>query len=128
MASPSDSQMAAIFNALGDPARIEMVRRLAGGQPFPISAVSQGLGISRQGARKHLQVLVDAQIVSLEPKGRDVLVHLSPTKLDQAKAFIAEMERRWDNRLAALQRFVETEEEPLRDKDEKDSDKKRKRK
>ena len=99
--------MAAIFNALGDPARIEMVRRLAGGQPSPISAVSNGLGITRQGARKHLQVLVDAKMVSLEPKGRDVIVHLAPERLDAAKAFIAELERRWDNRLEALRRFVE---------------------
>lgn len=109
MTLPSDGQMAAIFHALGDPARIEMVRRLASGQPHPISVVSRDLGITRQGARKHLQVLVEAQIVSLEPKGRDVLVHLSPDRLDQARAFIAEMERRWDDRLAALRRFVEAE-------------------
>jgi len=107
-----DMQMASIFNALGDPARIEMVRRLAGGQPHPISAVSSGLGITRQGARKHLQVLVDAKMVSLEPKGRDVFVHLAPDQLDAAKAFITELERRWDRRLEALQRFVEDPEGP----------------
>lgn len=107
MSVPVDTQIAAIFNALGDPARIEMVRRLAGGQPHPISVVSSGLGISRQGARKHLQVLVEAKMVSLEPKGRDVLVHLAPDTLDHAKAFITELERRWDVRLEALRRFVE---------------------
>jgi len=104
-----DNQMATVFNALGDPARIEMVRRLSSGQPHPISAVSSGLGITRQGARKHLQVLVDARIVSLEPKGRDVYVHLTPESLDVAKVFIAEVERRWDARLDALRRFVENQ-------------------
>jgi DNA-binding transcriptional ArsR family regulator len=113
MSSPVvDTQMAAVFNALGDPARIEMVRRLASGQPHPISVVSSGLGISRQGARKHLQVLVEANMVSLEPKGRDVLVHLSPQTLDHAKSFIAELERRWDTRLEALRRFVEEGPQP----------------
>jgi DNA-binding transcriptional ArsR family regulator len=102
-----DNKMASVFNALGDPARIEMVRRLSSGQPHPISAVSMGLGITRQGARKHLQVLVDARMVSLEPKGRDVYVHLAPETLDLAKAFIVEIERRWDMRLDALRRFVE---------------------
>jgi DNA-binding transcriptional ArsR family regulator len=106
-----DNQMATVFNALGDPARIEMVRRLSSGQPHPISAVSSGLGITRQGARKHLQVLVDAKMVSLEPKGRDVYVHLAPETLDLAKAFIVEIERRWDMRLDALRRFVEEEPE-----------------
>jgi DNA-binding transcriptional ArsR family regulator len=107
-----DNRMASVFNALGDPARIEMVRRLSSGQPHPISAVSMGLGITRQGARKHLQVLVDAKMVSLEPKGRDVYVHLAPETLDLAKAFIVEIERRWDMRLDALRRFVEEEPEP----------------
>jgi DNA-binding transcriptional ArsR family regulator len=107
-----DNQMASVFNALGDPARIEMVRRLSSGQPHPISAVSSGLGITRQGARKHLQVLVDAKMVSLQPKGRDVYVHLAPETLDLAKAFIVEIERRWDMRLDALRRFVEEEPEP----------------
>jgi len=107
-----DNKMATVFNALGDPARIEMVRRLSSGQPHPISAVSSGLGITRQGARKHLQVLVDAKMVSLQPKGRDVYVHLAPETLDLAKAFIVEIERRWDMRLDALRRFVEEEPDP----------------
>jgi len=43
----------------------------------------------------------------LQPEGRDVLVSLEPESLDQAKLFIAEIERRWDARLDALRRFVE---------------------
>jgi len=126
MTAIQDSQMAAIFNALGDPARIEMVRRLASGQPHPISAVSSGLGITRQGARKHLQVLVEAKMVSLEPKGRDVLVHLAPERLDAAKAFIGELERRWDMRLEALRKFVE--EPPKREQKRKPQSKRQKAK
>jgi DNA-binding transcriptional ArsR family regulator len=98
---------AEIFRALGDPVRLEMVQRLTAGRPCTIAAVSSGLGITRQGARKHLQVLVDARLVALEPKGRDVLVHLEPQALDQAKAFIAELERKWDVRLDALRSFIE---------------------
>jgi len=96
-----------IFRALGDEVRMEMLRRLTEGSPCTISAVSEGLGITRQGARKHLQVLVDAKLVSLEPKGRDVLVKLDAATLERAKAFIAELELQWDRRLEALRRFVE---------------------
>lgn len=98
-----------IFRALGDPVRLEMVRRLAPGRPRTIAGVSEGLGITRQGARKHLQVLVDARLVWLQPKGRDVFVHLEPNQLEQARAFIADLERQWDVRLEALRRFVEAE-------------------
>jgi DNA-binding transcriptional ArsR family regulator len=92
---------------LGDPVRLVMVQRLSDGSPFTIGAVSKGLGITRQGARKHLQVLADAKLVSLKPKGRDTLVQLDPVALDSARRFIAELEAKWNSRLEALKRFVE---------------------
>jgi len=104
--------LAETFRALGDPVRLQMVQRLADGLPSTIGAVSSDLGLTRQGARRHLQVLVDANMVRLEPKGRDVYVQLDPAALDLAKSFIAELELRWDRRLAALQRFVEDDAGP----------------
>lgn len=98
---------AEIFRALGDPIRLEMVQRLRSGSRCTISLISEGLGITRQGARKHLQVLADAQVVALHPEGRDVLVSLEPVALDRAKQFINEIEHRWDTRLDALRKFVE---------------------
>lgn len=98
---------AEIFRALGDPIRLEMVQRLTRGSRYTISAISEGLGITRQGARKHLQVLADARVVALQPDGRDVLVSLDAKTLDQAKLFIAELERRWDVRLDALRKVLE---------------------
>ena len=102
--------VAEIFRALGDPVRLEMVQRLSRDRRQRITVVSKGLGITRQGARRHLQVLADAGLVSLEPTGRDVWVELDPKTLDQARAFIAELERQWDIRLDALKGFVEHEE------------------
>ncbi|HWD41661.1 MAG TPA: metalloregulator ArsR/SmtB family transcription factor [Fimbriimonas sp.] len=98
---------AEIFRALGDPIRLEMVQRLTRESRCTITAISEGLGITRQGARKHLQVLADARVVALQPEGRDVLVSLEPETLDQAKLFIAEIEKQWDTRLDALRRLVE---------------------
>jgi DNA-binding transcriptional ArsR family regulator len=99
--------VAELFRALGDPTRLEMVKRLSDGTPYTISTVSMGLDITRQGARKHLQILADAGLVTLVPKGRDTSVHLERVNLEQGKAFIAELERRWDMRLEALRMFVD---------------------
>lgn len=98
---------AEIFRALGDPIRLEMVQRLTRGSRCTITGISEGLGITRQGARKHLQVLADAQLVMLIPDGRDVLVSLEFERLEQAKLYIAQLEAQWDTRLDALRRFVE---------------------
>jgi DNA-binding transcriptional ArsR family regulator len=99
--------LAEVFHALGDPVRLEIVQKLTRSQPCTIASVSEGLGITRQGTRKHLQVLVNANLVLLQPKGREVIVELQPGGLDPAREFIAEMERRWDRRLEALRQFVE---------------------
>lgn len=98
---------ATIYKALGDPVRLEMVRRLAAKAPSTIGELSGNLHITRQGARKQLQVLVDAKVVRLEQQGRQTLVTLDRETLDIARAFISGLERQWDSRLAALKAFVE---------------------
>ena len=100
---------AEIFHALGDVTRLEIVTRLSKGEPHTISSVSSDLEISRQGARKHLQVLVDAQLIMLKPRGRDTDVVLQRKTLDKGKAFIAKLEKQWDTRLIALRDFVEND-------------------
>jgi DNA-binding transcriptional ArsR family regulator len=100
--------VADVFRALGDPIRLEMVQRLSRSRRQKIAALSNGLGITRQGARRHLQVLADAELVRLEPSGRDVWVELDPISLDRARGFIADLERQWDVRLEALKRSIES--------------------
>ena len=95
------------FKALGDPVRLEMVRRLSSGASFTVGGLSSGLGITRQGARKHLQVLTEAKLIILEPQGRETQVRLDRNSLDAARSFIVELEQRWDQRLEALRDFVE---------------------
>lgn len=95
------------FKALGDAVRLEMIRRLSDGTTHTIGSVSGNLGLTRQGARKHLQVLADVQLVSLQPSGRQIEVKLDPSSLVAAKTFIAEIEFSWDRRLRTLKDFVE---------------------
>ncbi|MET0052917.1 MAG: helix-turn-helix domain-containing protein [Candidatus Thiodiazotropha sp.] len=98
---------AEIYKALGDPIRLEMVRRLSTHQSSTIGALSKNLGISRQGARKQLQVLVDANIARLTQQGRETQVALDTHTLKIAQDFIAKLERQWDARLNALKTLLE---------------------
>ncbi len=102
--------VAQIFKALGDPARLEIVRRLANGSTYTVGALSKDLGMSRQGARKQMQVLVEAKVIQLKPHGRETEVVLDATSLMAAKTFISAIESQWDNRLAALKAFTESNE------------------
>jgi DNA-binding transcriptional ArsR family regulator len=96
-----------LFRALGDPVRLEIMRRLSRRDRWTINSLSDGLGQTRQGVRRHIQVLADVHLIHLEPKGREVYVELDAEGIAEAKVFIAEIERQWDRRLEALKRFVE---------------------
>ena len=98
---------AEIYKALGDPVRLTMVKRLASGSPSTIGELSKNLDISRQGARKQLQVLVSANVVSLAPQGRETMVTLNAKALQIARNFIAKIELQWDQRLESLKNFAE---------------------
>lgn len=102
--------VAKTFKALGDPVRLEILERLSNGATHTLGSVSSGLGLTRQGARKHLQVLTNADLVSLQTMGRETQVKLDAESLATARGFITELELRWDRRLQSLCEFVEGEE------------------
>lgn len=95
------------FKALGDPVRLQIIQRLSDGGVYTLGAVTEGLGVTRQGARKHLQVLADVDLISLRTSGRTIEVRLDTASLAQAKTFISDLERKWDQRLEALRQFAE---------------------
>lgn len=96
-----------IYKALGDPTRLEIIKRLSSGLPYTITELSKNLGVSRQGARKQLQVLVSSNLVHLKPQGRETWVILDTETLQIARKFIAKLENQWEQRLDALKNFVE---------------------
>jgi DNA-binding transcriptional ArsR family regulator len=104
--------IAATFKAMGDPIRLEMISRLSDGSRYTIGHLTEELGITRQGARKHLQILADVQLVSLQTKGRQIDVVLDRSSLLATKHFISKLEARWDQRLANLRASLEDNESP----------------
>ncbi|MCW8108149.1 helix-turn-helix domain-containing protein [Alteromonas ponticola] len=103
------STEAEIYKALGDPTRLEIVKRLSSKRSCAIGELCKDLGISRQGARKQLQILVNANIASLKCVGRETKVALDITSLQQAQRFIAQLEKEWESRLLALKNYVESD-------------------
>ena len=103
---------ARLFHALGDPVRLGLVERLAAGRPCILSELARDLPITRQGVRKHVQVLVDAGLVDLEPRGRASVARLRTKELAEAGAYLTRLERQWERRLESLRRSVEETEDP----------------
>ena len=71
---------AALFRSLGDPARLAIVRRLAGG-PARVTDLTGELGLAQSTVSKHLACLRDCGLVTVRPEGRASVYSLAQPAL-----------------------------------------------
>jgi DNA-binding transcriptional ArsR family regulator len=101
-------QLGAVFAALADPTRREMVNRILHDGSTSVPALTATLPISRQAVAKHLATLDQAGLVERAPaRGREVLYQLRPRALESAAAWISAADSAWETRLAHLKDAVE---------------------
>jgi len=98
-----------VFEALADPTRRAILDRLRRDGVLSVTEVAQPLAITRQGATKHLDVLVRSGLVRLRRRGRERLHQLDPEPLAEVQDWLAPYAAEWDRRLERLRRHVETD-------------------
>jgi DNA-binding transcriptional ArsR family regulator len=103
----SDARRDRVFDALADPTRRQIVELLVGEPEATISWVAGHFPVSRQAITKHLNALQEAGIVDIESRGRERIVTVRPGSLDAASAWLDDVGRQWDERLAALRMHLE---------------------
>jgi DNA-binding transcriptional ArsR family regulator len=100
-----DRSVDAVFFALSDPTRREVIRRLTE-SPVTATELSAQIPVSRQAIAKHLAVLGEAGLVEPERSGREVRFRLTPRPLGEAASWIDDVGAVWDRRLGALRRHL----------------------
>jgi DNA-binding transcriptional ArsR family regulator len=95
----------AVFTALADPTRRQVVERLAGGSATA-TGLARELPITRQAVAKHLALLRAAELVSAARVGRETRYRLEPQPLSEAARWIARVGGEWDERLGTLERLL----------------------
>src|SRR5690242_19993942 len=92
----------AIFAALADPTRRQVLRLVAERGPMSATLLERELPVTRQAIVKHLIVLSRAGLVTGQRVGQEVRYTLAPAPLDEVSNWIAEIGSQWDERLARL--------------------------
>jgi DNA-binding transcriptional ArsR family regulator len=96
-----------LFAALGDETRLRLVSRLAGGGPMSITRLTEGADVTRQAISKHLRVMEDAGLVRASKQGRESVWELSPARLGDARGYLEQISKQWDDALDRLKKLVE---------------------
>lgn len=91
------------LQCLSDPTRREVFERLRAG-PKSVSALAQGMPVSRPAVSQHLKALKEAGLVSDQADGTRRIYHIDPDGLGELRRWLDQF---WDAALASLKEHVE---------------------
>jgi DNA-binding transcriptional ArsR family regulator len=102
--------MDAVFKALADPTRRQLLDRLRAHNGQTLSALCGHADMTRQAVTKHLAILEAANLIAVQKRGREKLHYLNPVPINEiAERWIGKYERPRLRVLAELKRHRETE-------------------
>ena len=96
------------FRALADPTRREILLMLRA-RDLTIAEVAENFDMTRAAVKKHLTVLSDGGLISVEARGRERINTLNPKGLAPVLDWLGFFDQFWDERLAALKSAIERE-------------------
>ena len=100
----------AVFKALADASRRQLLDRLYDRNGQTLSALCEDLRMTRQAVAKHLAILEEANLVSSEKQGREKLHFINPLPINEiAERWIGKFERHRLNALSDLKKRLERE-------------------
>lgn len=105
MVEAQATHLDAVFHALGDATRRQMLRRLADGERT-VGQLAEPFAMSLAAASKHIKALEAAGLIRREVQGRIHLCHLNPGPLSEADDWLRYYERFWRVRLDRLEELL----------------------
>jgi DNA-binding transcriptional ArsR family regulator len=97
-----------VFHALASGTRRQILGRLAEGD-LTVGELAEPLAMSFAAASKHIKVLERVGLVQQTIEGRRHICRLQPVPLASASAWLRFYERYWEERLDALETYVQTD-------------------
>ncbi len=97
----SSAPLDAVFNALADPTRRQILERLARG-PLTVGEIASAFPISQPAISKHVRVLETSGLLLREVRGRVHHCRLSPQAMQTAAEWIEAQRRFWNDTLDRL--------------------------
>ncbi|MFC0470355.1 ArsR/SmtB family transcription factor [Halalkalibacter kiskunsagensis] len=104
----SAAQRHDVFQAIADPTRRKMLRMLAE-KEMPVTVISNHFPMTRTAVSKHLRILSESNLVSVEKVGREKRYKLQAEALLELKQWLSFYEQFWDNKMAKLKHIVEND-------------------
>lgn len=105
MVEHKQTELDAVFRALGDPTRRQMLQRLARGEQT-VGQLAEPFSMSLAAASKHVKALEGAGLITRQISGRTHVCSLNAAPLQMADDWLRHYERFWTARLDRLEALL----------------------
>jgi len=104
-----------VFQAIADPTRRDIIRLLAR-QSLNLNAVAENFNISRPAVSKHIRILTECGLVTIQQQGRERYCRADLRKLKAVAEWTDQYRVFWTKKLDALEKLLSKEIPPPKKK------------
>ncbi|HLP96654.1 MAG TPA: metalloregulator ArsR/SmtB family transcription factor [Saprospiraceae bacterium] len=94
-----------VFQAIADPTRREIIGMLVQ-KPLNVNSVAEHFSTSRVAISKHLKILEECGLVTVEQQGRERICMAQPERLQEVAEWVEQYRQFWNEKLDALERYL----------------------
>ncbi|MEJ0080567.1 MAG: metalloregulator ArsR/SmtB family transcription factor [Puia sp.] len=94
-----------VFQAIADPTRRDIIS-LISKKPATPNTVADNFKLSRQAISKHINILAECGLLSLEIQGREYYYTVQPKKLSEVNDWLEPFRKMWEERFTKLDKVL----------------------
>lgn len=96
-----------VFQGIADPTRRAILGRLTK-EKLNLTTVAHSFDISRQSVTKHIKILIECGLVTIEKQGRERYCQAKPEKLKEVAQWVEEFKKFWGESFDRLDDYLKT--------------------
>lgn len=94
-----------VFQAIADPTRRAILTLLAM-QTLTPTAIAENFDSSRQTISKHIQILVECDLLTQAQSGREIYYHFNPKKMKEIDKWLETFRKTWEGRFNKMENIL----------------------
>ena len=94
-----------VFQAIADPTRRAILTLLAS-QSLTAGAIAANFDSARPTISKHIQILVECELLSPEQRGREIYYQLQAESMKEIADWLKPFQEIWENRFGRLDKIL----------------------
>ena len=94
-----------VFQAIADPTRRAIIHMLTK-ESLNLNAVADQFDVSRPAISKHIKILTECGLVTIQQKGRERYCEARLQKLNEVSQWVEQYKAFWNKKLDALENYL----------------------